>query len=173
MNLEQIIKARRSVRKFEKGKAVTEEQLNRILEAAIWAPSAGNTQCWRFYVVRNEKIKEELAVKAGHQPFICDAALVIVVCADLDHIGRSYGSRGRDTYSVQDTAAAIENILLTVTDLGLASCWIGAFDESKAASILKLPDGQRPLAMLPIGVPADTPSAPKRKAMADVVKFIE
>ena len=104
MDFFELVKKRRSIRKFDQNKPVTDEQINKILEAGIWAPSAGNTQCWRFFVVRNSKIKDELAIRAGHQPFINDAPVVIVVCADLDHVGRSYGARGRDTYALQDAA---------------------------------------------------------------------
>lgn len=173
MNFWDVIKTRRSIRKFDSSRPVTDEQLNKILEAGIWAPSAGNTQCWRFFIVRNQKIKEELAVRAGHQPFINDAPVVIVVCADLNYIERSYGSRGRETFALQDTATAIENMLLAITDLGLASCWIGAFDESRATAILKLEDGIRPLAMLPIGYSNEKPNPPKRRPIDTVVTKVD
>ncbi len=173
MELFELIKKRRSIRKYDPAKPITDEQVNKILEAAIWAPSAGNTQCWRFFVVRNPEVKEELAVKAGHQPFINDAPVVIVVCADLNHLGRSYGSRGRETYAIQDTAAAIENMLLTITDMGLSTCWIGAFDEEKAVKILRLPDGFRPLAMLPIAYSVMKPTPPPRKPLTEVVTRVD
>lgn len=172
MELFEAIKKRRSVRQFDPNRQVTEEQVNRILEAAIWAPSAGNLQSWHFTVVRDPKIKEELALRAGHQPFINDAPVVIVVSADTGRIGRSYGSRGRDLFSVQDTAAAVENILLAVTDMGLSSCWIGAFDESRAHSILKQEDHLRPVAILPIGYSDAVPNPPKRKPVNEVARFI-
>jgi len=170
MELSKIIKERRSIRRFDAAKNVTDEEVNKILEAGIWAPSAGNTQCWRFFVVRDKQIKEELAVKAGHQPFICDAPVLIVVCADLRHIEKSYGSRGSETYALQDTAAAIQNMLLTIADMGLASCWIGAFDEGKAENILKTADGWRTVAMLPVGHAAiQGPKAPPRRALDEIV----
>ena len=173
MNFWELVKNRRSIRKFDPSKDVTEEQIDKILEAGIWAPSAGNTQCWRFFVVRNKEIKEDLAIRAGHQPFISDAPIVIVVCADLKHIGRSYGARGHETYALQDTAAAIQNMLLAITDLGLASVWIGAFDESRAVKILNLNEDIRPLAMLPIGYPTESPLPPKRRPLSEVVTKID
>ena len=172
MDFFELVKKRRSIRKFDQNKPVTDEQINKILEAGIWAPSAGNTQCWRFFVVRNSKIKDELAIRAGHQPFINDAPVVIVVCADLDHVGRSYGARGRDTYALQDTAVAIQNMLLAVTDMGLASCWIGAFDEGRAAKILGLENSLRPVAMLPIGYSTETPLSPRRLPVDTVTKRV-
>lgn len=173
MDFWEIVKRRRSVRKFDGSKPVTNEQIDKLLDAAIWAPSAGNTQCWRFFVVRNAKVKEDLAMRAGHQPFMNDADVIIVVCADLNAVGRSYGSRGRETFALQDTAAAIQNIMLAVTDMGLATCWVGAFDEGNAAKILGLEDHVRPLCMLPIGYAVDTPNPPKRKPLSDVVKRID
>jgi len=168
-----LVKKRRSVRKFDPKRPVSEEQTDKILEAAIWAPSAGNMQCWRFFVVRNPEVKDQLAIRAGHQPFLNDAPVLIVVCADLAQIAHSYGSRGSETFAIQDTAAAIENILLAVTDLGLAACWIGAFDEGRVSNILKLEEGIRPLAMLPIGYAADDPRPPRRRPLSEVVKRID
>jgi nitroreductase len=89
----------------------------------------------------------------------------------LDHIERSYGERGRYTYALQDTAAAMQNMMLTVTALGFGCCWIGAFLEEKAAKILSLPKGIRPVAMLPIGAPAERPKVPPRKAIDEVTTF--
>jgi nitroreductase len=171
MDIFELIKTRRSIRSFDSSKPVNDETIKKILEAGIWAPSAGNTQCWRFFVIRNEKIKGRLAVEAGHQPFIAEAPVVIVVTADLDYIEKSYGGRGRYTYALQDTAAAIQNILLAVTALGLGCCWVGAFLEEKAAKILELPQNLRPLAMLPIGHPAEKPAAPPRRKVEEVTVY--
>lgn len=171
MDLFEIIKMRRSTRKFDPTKPVDERMVAKILEAAIWAPSAGNTQSWRFQVVRDPKLKARLATDAGHQSFINDAPVVIVVCADLDHLERSYGERGRFTYALQDTAAAIENMLLAITALGLGCCWIGAFNEEAAAKILGLPNDLRPVAMLPIGVPAERPKPPPRRDISEVTTY--
>lgn len=171
MDIFELIKTRRSIRSFDSSKQIDDGTVKKILEAGIWAPSAGNTQCWRFFVVRDEEIKGRLAVEAGHQPFIAQAPVVIVVTADLDHIEKSYGERGRFTYALQDTAAAIENMLLTITALGLGCCWVGAFLEEKAAKILDLPPNLRPLAILPIGHPAEKPSAPRRRKLEEVTIY--
>ena len=171
MDLFEVIKMRRSIRKFDPTKPVDEKTVTKILEAGIWAPSAGNTQCWRFQVVRDPELKARLASDAGHQPFIKDAPVVIVVCADLDHVERSYGGRGRFTYALQDTAAATENMLLAITALGLGCCWIGAFNEEEATKILGLRKGLRPVAILPIGVPAERPKPPPRKDISEVTTY--
>jgi nitroreductase len=171
MELLETIRNRHSIRKFDSNQPINEKTVKLILEAAILAPSAGNTQCWRFMVVRNEEMKSRLALEADHQPFMQDAPVVIVVCADLDYIEKSYGERGRFTYALQDTAAAVENMLLTVTSMQLGSCWIGAFNEKKAAEILNLSPGIRPVAMLPIGAPAEKPQPRSRKKIEEVTVY--
>lgn len=171
MDFFEVIRKRRSVRSFNSSKPVDEENIKKILESAIMAPSAGNTQCWRFFVIKDGNLKKQLAVEAGHQPFIAQAPVVIVVTADLDHIERGYGERGRYTYALQDTAAAIENMLLTVTALGLGCCWVGAFLEEEATRILGLPPNLRPVAILPIGFSAEEPQAPPRKSIDKVTVY--
>jgi nitroreductase len=170
MDIFEAIQARRSVRQFDEAKGVSDEVLNKIVEAGIMAPSAGNGQSWHFVVVRDEQSRRRLATEAGHQLFIRQAPAVIVVCADLELAEKGYGIRGRDTYALQETAAAIENMLLAVTALGLASCWVGAFDEDKAREILDLPKNFRPVAMLPIGAPAENVKrVPPRRRLSDVI----
>lgn len=170
MELSKVIKKRRSVRLYDISKDVSDEQIKQILDAAIHAPSSGNTQCWHFVVVRDGHLKEKLSTKAGHQEFLAEVPIVLVVCADITCCAK-YGERGVETYSLQDTAAAVQNILLTVTDMGLASCWVGAFEEDNAAKILDLKDGIRPLAMLPIGYAAENPEMPFRKSIDDVTEW--
>lgn len=172
MDLFEAISKRRSVRKFNPAKPVDDTVVRKILEAAIAAPSAGNGQSWRFFVIRDKEIKKRLAYEAGHQLFIDQAPVAIVVCSDLNMAEERYGERGRKTYSLQETAAAIENILLSVTSLGLGSCWVGAFNEDIASQILGLPDHIRPLAILPIGEPLEVSTrVPPRKALEEVTTF--
>lgn len=172
MDVFEAMAKRRSIRQFHPDRPVDEATVRRILDAAVAAPSAGNGQNWRFVVVRDPAIKKRLAFEAGHQRFIDECPVVIVVCADLDGAEQGYGERGRLTYALQDTAAAIENMLLAITSLGLGSCWVGAFNESVAAEILGLPQGLRPVAMLPIGHPAEPAGrVPPRKAIDEVASF--
>ena len=172
MEIFEAIEGRRSVRQFKPDREISDDELNKILNAAIMAPSSGNTQCWRFVVIRDSSLKSRIATEAGHQLFIKQAPVVIVVCADLECALSTYGARGRDTYALQDTAAATENMLLVVRELGLGACWVGAFDEDKAAEILELPKSIRPLAIVPIGAP-DEPAkrVPPRRNLKDVVDF--
>lgn len=151
MELMEAIKGRRSVRKFC-DKPVSQEMLDIILEAGRAAPSAGNLQARDFFIIENKKIQQELVEAAHGQAFIAQASLAIVVCANYESID-SYGERGIELYCIQDSAAAIQNMLLVVHELELAACWVGAFDESSVTSTLKLPEHLRPVAIIPIGWP--------------------
>lgn len=170
MDLFEAIKRRRSIRNYT-NEDVSEEDLEKILEAAIWAPSAGNRQAWDFVVVRDDSVKKALVRAALGQRFIAEASLVIVVCANMERSASRYGSRGSGLYCIQDTAAAIQNMLLAVTALGLGACWIGAFYEEEVAKILELPRGVRPIAIIPIGYPARIPQAPPRFRLSDVLHY--
>jgi len=110
-------------------------------------------QPWEFVVVRDEKTKKELSDVALRQEHIEDAPVLIVVCADPEKSEDRYGERGRNLYCIQDTAAAIENMLLTANSLGLGTCWNGAFDEERARTILNIPNRLKPVAILTIGFP--------------------
>ncbi|SMB99861.1 SagB-type dehydrogenase domain-containing protein [Thermanaeromonas toyohensis ToBE] len=165
------IKERRSIRRF-KPDPVPEDILNTLLEAACAAPSAGNVQPWLFYRVHRAEIKEALAQAALGQKFVAQAPVVIVVCADLDRAAAAYGERGRTLYCLQDTAAAITNLMLAATNFGLGTCWVGAFDEAAASRILQLPPHVRPVAMIPLGYPAHSPSPTSRRRLNEVVKVL-
>lgn len=165
-----IMKERRSIRKFQE-KEIPGEIIDKLIEALIWAPSAGNLQARKFYFVFNEKVKKELAEAALSQDFISQAPLVIVGCADQEIILR-YGERGKNLYSICDVAASIQNLMLLAKEQGLGSCWIGAFEEKEVIKILNLSDNLRPIAIVPIGYPAEKPLAPPRVSKEKAIKFI-
>jgi nitroreductase len=154
MNMEifECIISRQSVREYDK-KDVPNELVGQLLEAATHAPSAGNLQPWEFIVVKDKKTKSELANAALRQRHVEEAPVVIVVCADVEKISDRYGERGKNLYCIQDTAAAIENMLLSATSLGLGTCWIGAFEEDKVKVILNIPDKLKPVALITVGFP--------------------
>jgi len=156
MNVFDAMTSRRSVRHFEK-KDVDDNLIGVMLYMATQAPSAGNTQDWHFVVVKDEEQKERLAKAALRQGFILEAPVVIVVCSDLEKISMKFGKRGEMLYSAQNTAAAVQNMMLSATALGLGTCWVGAFDEEEVKSVLELPDNVRPMVIIPVGYPAETP----------------
>jgi nitroreductase len=169
-----LLEDRYSVRAYDPDVPVSQETVQRILEAAIRAPSAGNRQPWHFYVVRDPEMRQKLVAASGGQSFIAQAPVAIVVCADAEQSAARYGQRGRELYCLQDTAAAVEHMLLTAVALDLGSCWVGAFDEMQAGQALDLPKRHRPVAILPIGKPASAPSrrAPRR-SLSQVVTYVE
>lgn len=174
MDFWQVIEDRQSVRSFDTRYDVPPDVVERILRAAIQAPSAGNCQPWHFVVVRREQVRRRLARAAFDQDFIAQAPVVIVVCTEVDRSAATYGSRGVELYSRQDTAAATEHILLAATSLRLASCWVGAFDDSAVAGVLQLSATLDPVAIVPIGVPAHpTQRVRSRRALSEVVTYVK
>lgn len=171
MSIMKVIHSRRSIRRFTDDD-VSPECVEQLLEAAIWAPSAGNVQPWRFYVIKSARIKEQLSRAAYDQHFINEAPSVIAVCVDCRASSQAYGDRGKNLYCLMDAGAAIQNLLLMVHERGLGACWVSAFDEEKVANILESKPDLRPVALVPIGHPAEIPTAPLRKRLNEVVRFI-
>ncbi len=169
MDFFEVVNSRRSIRSFQRDQEIPEKEILKILETAVKAPSAGNRQSWDFILVTKEEIKKALARAALSQTFLAKAPVVIVVCANKERSAQVYGRRGRELYCIQDTAAAIQTMLLTITALGYGSCWVGAFDEVSVTTVLGIPDGIRPVAILPIGVPKRHPKATNRIAVSELI----
>ena len=166
-----IIKNRRSIREFQK-KQIPEEIVDKLIEALIWAPSAGNLQSRKFYFVFDDKIKERLVGAALGQDFIAQAPLVVVGCTN-DEIEWRYGERGKKLYSICDVAMSIQNMMLLAHEQGLGSCPVGAFDEEKVSEILNIPENLRPIIIVPVGYSAEKPLAPLRVSKTKVIKFVK
>jgi nitroreductase len=163
-----IFRQRFCCRRFKPDR-LTEEQIASLLEAARWAPSAGNMQPWRFVLVGAPEIKLGLAQAAFGQEHLTQAPIVIAVCAVPEESERRYGRRGRDLYCLQDTAAATQNLLLAAATMGLGACWVGAFDEALAAKALRVPATWRVVALVPVGRPAATAPPRDRHPLEHVV----
>ncbi len=157
MDVFDCIYSRRSIRKFL-NKEISNEDVRKILEAGRHAPSSGNLQNWRFIVVKNEKIKNEIFKASLNQDVIKNANVLIIACSDNNAI-MPYGIRGLKLYSIQNVAAAIENMLLAANALGIGSCWVGAFEEKKIKNILKIPENVSVHAIICLGYPAENPKS--------------
>jgi nitroreductase len=155
------IKTRRSVRKFS-DKPVAWNDISAILDCGRMAPSAGNLQSWKFIVVEDKEPKEQIARACIDQLWIAKAPYIIVIVAEPEKMKRFYDIRGERLYSIQSCAAAAQNMLLAAHDLGLSSCWIGAFDEEKIKQVLSCPAETRPQIILPIGYPTETSEKPNK-----------
>jgi len=171
MDVFAAIKKRRSIRRYLQ-EDIDGDRIAKLLEAARLAPSAGNRQPWHFFAVTELETRERLAGAAYGQTFVGQAPLIIVICADPERSAERYGDRGRQLYCLQDTAAAVENVLLCATALGLGACWIGAFDEEACATILKVTSGLRPVAMISVGYPDEEPAPRPRRPLQQVVSYL-
>jgi nitroreductase len=170
MELREALRNRRSVRAFRPD-PVPEETLRDLVEIANWAPSAGNLQSRDFILVRDPMTRKALAVAARDQEFLAEAPAVVVVCANARRVEGKYGRRGRDLYMIQDAAAATQNLMLAAHAAGLGTCWVGAFDEAAVRELLGIPAGVRPVALVPVGRPAETPEPPSRLPLTDVLHW--
>ena len=168
----ECIKQRRSIRAFH-ATPVTHETIEKVIQAATLAPSAGNWQPWHFYVVIHEVMRQELVKAAADQEFIGEAPVVIVVCAEPGRAEHTYGNRARELYCLQDTAAAIENLLLAAHACELGTCWVGDFDESAVIKALGIAAPYRPIALIPMGYPAESPNPRWRRPLREVIEYKE
>jgi len=171
MDILEIIKNRRSVRAFQQ-KKIPEEVVEKLMEALIWAPSAGNLQSRKFYFIFHQGIKEKLVEASFGQNFVAQAPLVIIGCTN-DKITSRYGERGKNLYSICDVATSLQNMMLLAYSEGLGTCWIGKFDEEKTAQILNLPDNLRPVVITPVGSPAEEPKTPARVSKEETIKILK
>ena len=162
MDVLDAIKTRKSIRKYLE-KPLEDEKLNVVLEAARLAPSAGNRQEWRFVVVRDPKTRTRLAEAANSQTFVGQAPVVIAACAETDgHVMRC----GQLCYPI-DVAIALDHMSLAATELGLGTCWIGAFNEQKVKEILGIPEETRVVQLMPLGYPSDASLIRKSRLQLD------
>jgi nitroreductase len=167
MEFFEVIRRRRSVRAFGSTPIAT-EMLERILEAANAAPSAGNLQAYEIYVVTNHRTRSALAHAACDQLFLVGAPIALVFCTDAARAMR-YGKRGEHLYTIQDATIACTFAMLAATALGLATVWVGAFKTDEVRRAIGAPAGTDPVAILPIGYAAEEPASPERRPLNDLV----
>lgn len=168
--VQEIIKARRNIRKFTP-KIVSWEKVAEVLDAARYAPSSGNLQNWKFIVVQDEGKKQALAAASHDQYDITAAGVLIVVCGESVKAERYYGTRGARLFTIQNCAAAIQNMLLTAQEMGLGTAWIGAFDEEAVREAVSIPEEVRPQAIIALGHPAEQPEVPPKYPLHSLVYF--
>lgn len=165
MDFFDVLSQRHSVREFS-SRAVEERTLNKILNAANTAPSAGNLQSYEIVVIRGPKQKAALARAAFDQDFMTAAPAILVFCADPAKSAAKYHRRGTELFCIQDATIAASYAQLAAAALGLGSVWVGAFDENLAARIV---GGLKPICILPIGYPGGTPDITSRRRLAELV----
>jgi nitroreductase len=168
MKFDELIKERKSVRSF-KNKTVAFGDILEAIDCAIQGPFAGNTNNIKFIIVEEPRTIKQLA-KHSNQTWVNEAGAVIVVCSDDTNLTNQYGERGKD-YSRQQAGAAIETILLKLTDLGIGSCWVGAMDYEVIKGLLKIPNNIHIEAMIPIGYEKGKAKKPRKHELEAVLRW--
>lgn len=169
MDVFECIQTRRSIRNYSP-KKVDFKKLMLILEAGTKAPSSGNLQDYRFIIVNDKQKIRALAQHCNEQFWIATAPVLIIVCADTERTEAYYGLRGQRLYATQNSAAAIQNVLLAAHGLGIGACWIGAFNEDYVCDEFNIPEKVRPQAIITLGYGEGEPD-PKTENTIDSMVF--
>jgi nitroreductase len=180
----EAIKNRRSIRHYQPT-SLDEAAVEQVLEAAHWAPSWGNKQCWQFIVVRQKETKTKIAETLSREYFdgerienaaasaIKQAPVLIIVCAELGKAGchpdGTPATDKGDCWYMFDIGLAMQNLSLAACSLGLGTVIVGAFDAGKVAALLGVPDGFTVVAMTPLGVPDHKGQVSPRKELASAL----
>lgn len=170
MDAIECIATRRSIRRFVK-MPVDFETIMNIIEAGSVAPSSGNVQDWKFILVDKPELKKNISEHSLDQECLYNAAFLIVICSDPEQTELHYGLRGEKLYTVQNCAAAAENMLLAAHALGLGGVWVGAFDEEKIRELMDIPKTARPQAILAFGYPDEIPDHKRMKDLNIITYF--
>jgi nitroreductase len=164
MDFAELIHKRYSVRGY-KPDPVDEDKLEQVLEAARWAPTAGNRQRFQLVVVHTEGREDEVR-RIYDRDWFVQPPIVICACRfPMDP------ARGRKDYTDVDIGIVVDHLILAATELGLGTCWIGAFDPVAAREVLGLPDDAEPVVCTPLGYPADAFRPKQRKALCELVRY--
>ncbi|MHA1979145.1 MAG: nitroreductase family protein [Candidatus Hodarchaeales archaeon] len=167
-NFFELVKARRSIRKYQNVK-IPDIDIERMLEAARLAPSAENSQPWQFLVIRDSATKNYLAQKAGNQAFIAKANVVVLILSK-----KSASCCSKSSWYLFDPMIAAEHLVLAATALGYGTCWVGLLETRPSEAIqeikdvLNIPSDVYTISLITIGVPAETPSPRPRKDLQDL-----
>lgn len=167
----ETVRHRHSVRKYQSDMGVEDEKLHTILEMACAAPSAGDLQSYHVVVVREQATRDQLRIAADNQEFVSQAPACLIFCSDASRSARQFGDRGASLYCIQDATIAAAYAQLAIVAAGMASTWIGNFDESMVCEQLQLGTDLKPVAMLSVGYPAELPALTARRQMHEMVDY--
>lgn len=167
MDFYDVIKKRKSIRKYMP-KSVEPEKLERIFQAARYAPSWKNLQCWRFMAIDDKEVIAQVktACDDWNQKLITDEVPMLMVLLAIEE---DSGVRDGKAYYLLDSGLAMEHLMLAAANEGLGTCWMGLFNEEKTKNILNVPDGVRVVAISPLGYPAEDPALRPRKELSEII----
>jgi nitroreductase len=171
MDFDEVIRKRKMVREYDKGKQISDKIIMKLIRNAHRAPSAGHTQVQEFIIIKDLAIKKKLRKAAVSQEYVEKAPVLIVVCSNTSRSISRYGNRGKQFYSIIDGAFASMLILLTATNEGIGTCFVGAFEDNKVSAILKLPEFVKPIGIICIGYPAEEPERFERISLSKLVYY--
>lgn len=170
MELKTALFERRSTRSYT-NRPVTAEEIRYILRAAVNAPSACNLQSWHFYCVTDPDVRKRFSEFTDD--WVSTAPVIFVVCTDGSAIEARFGKNEKTAkFVIQDTALAMENMLLAAVDIGLGGCILGRYNEEKCREVLNIPAEYKPVALLPIGEPTAKIPPRARKPIDEVTTFV-
>ena len=164
MDFEDLARARYSCRAY-RSDPVEEAKLAAVLEAARVAPTACNRQAFKLHVLGTAERREELR-RLYSRDWLAQAPLLIGIAGEP---GRNWVRSDGRNYVDVDCAIVMDHLILQATDLGLGTCWIGAFDPAAARRLLELPAGWEPIAFTPLGYPAEAGRPKTRRPLEDLV----
>jgi len=158
MDIIELLTTRRSIRKYT-GKEISGDIVNKLLEAAMYAPSAGNQQPWHFLVIRDKAVFQKITEFHPYSKMLLEASLAILVCADVSN-------ETHKGYWPLDCSAATENILIAAHGLGLGAVWLGIYPrqdrQEGMRNLFQLPDSIFPFSLISVGYPAEQKTKPER-----------
>lgn len=161
MKFDSVVRKRKMIRKYLP-KQVSDQIINKLIENASRAPSAGHTQVQEFIVIRDPAVKKKLRQASLNQAHVEDAPVLIVVCSNTSRSVGRYGQRGREFYSVIDGAFASMLILLTAVNEGIGAGFVAAFEDDKVSEILGIPEYVRPVGIIALGYSDEKPAKMER-----------
>jgi nitroreductase len=170
MEFNDVLRKRKMVRRYLP-KQIPDNIIKKLIENASRSPSAGHTQVQEFIIVKDPAIKKELRQASVNQTHVEDAPVLIVVCSNTSRSVGRYGQRGREFYSVIDGAFASMLILLTAVDQGIGAGFVGAFEDGRVSEILGLPEHVRPIGIIALGYPDESPAKLKRIRRESLVHY--
>ena len=160
--LDKVIRKRKMIRKYDQTREVPDKIINKLIDNASRAPSAGHTQVQEFVVIKDPSIKRKHRLASVNQEQVQEAPVLIVVCSNTSRSVGRYGERGKEFYSIIDGAFASMLILLTATNEGLGASFVGAFNDEKVSEILGLPEHVRPIGIIALGYSDEKPTRLER-----------
>ena len=167
MEFLELVKKRYSVRAY-KSKPIEYDKLQKVLEAARLAPTADNRQPFQLIIIQTQGREEEL-LRIYDKPWFVEAPLIICACGIPSE---GWIRQDGKNYCDVDVTIAIDHLILAATDLGLGTCWVGAFNPEEARKVLKIPDDMEPIAFTPLGYPDDQPGEIIRKPIEELIRYI-